>query len=160
VDANQQQLITIRWETTETTKHRVTVDIEGLASLLGESVEVVRSYIAENPDLENIRYLGDRGLEDGLADVEDSSTETMYDGPYREVRDPRWARDAEVQEWRAERTTESVPVPDDHPVMVLGPDDPATDRVTCGTCGRSWDDAIATAWTPAPGGRCPFEAWH
>lgn len=98
MDANQ-QLITIKWETTETTRHRVTVDIEGLASLLGVDAETIRAHIARH-DLYDIRSLGDRGLEDGLADVEDSSTETMYDGPYREVRDPRWAKDAEVQEWR------------------------------------------------------------
>jgi hypothetical protein len=29
--------------------------------------------------------------------------------------------------------------------------------VTCGNCGRSWDDTISTEWTPAPSGRCPFE---
>lgn len=52
------------------------------------------------------------------------------------------------------------PVPDDFPVKVLGPDDPATDRTTCGTCGRSWDDAVSTEWTPAPSARCPFEYFH
>ena len=31
------------------------------------------------------------------------------------------------------------------------------DPVTCGRCGRTWDDAAPTAWTPAPSGRCPFE---
>jgi hypothetical protein len=31
---------------------------------------------------------------------------------------------------------------------------------TCGTCGRTWDDAIVTGMTPAPSGRCPFEAYH
>jgi hypothetical protein len=51
-------------------------------------------------------------------------------------------------------------VPDDYPVKVLGPDDPATDRVTCGECGRSWDDAVVTGMTPVPSGRCPFEAYH
>lgn len=51
-------------------------------------------------------------------------------------------------------------VPADFPVKVLAADDPATDRVTCGTCGRSWDDAIVTQWTPAPGARCPFEYFH
>jgi hypothetical protein len=51
-------------------------------------------------------------------------------------------------------------VPADHPVKVLGPDDKATDRVTCESCGRSWDDAVVTGWTPAPAGRCPFEYWH
>lgn len=30
----------------------------------------------------------------------------------------------------------------------------------CGTCGRSWDDSIATSYTPAPSGRCPFEYYH
>jgi hypothetical protein len=36
----------------------------------------------------------------------------------------------------------------------------AASLATCGTCGRSWDDAIPTSWTPAPSARCPFEYWH
>ena len=31
---------------------------------------------------------------------------------------------------------------------------------TCGTCGRSWNDAEVSDWTPAPAGRCPFEDEH
>lgn len=31
---------------------------------------------------------------------------------------------------------------------------------TCGTCGRSWNDAIVTDRTPVPSGRCPFESEH
>lgn len=34
------------------------------------------------------------------------------------------------------------------------------DLATCGTCGRTWDDAVPTATTPAPSGRCPFEYDH
>ncbi len=34
------------------------------------------------------------------------------------------------------------------------------DPVTCGSCGRTWDDAVPTSWTPAPSGRCPFEYMH
>ena len=30
----------------------------------------------------------------------------------------------------------------------------------CGNCGRLWDDAVITSWTPAPSGRCPFEYEH
>lgn len=52
------------------------------------------------------------------------------------------------------------PVPDDFAVRPLMHGDEATDRVTCGTCGRSWDDAISTSWTPTPSGRCPFEYFH
>jgi hypothetical protein len=51
-------------------------------------------------------------------------------------------------------------VPDDFPVKVLGPDDGATDLKTCGGCGRSWDDAVSTTYTPAPAARCPFEYYH
>lgn len=51
-------------------------------------------------------------------------------------------------------------VPADFPVQPLAPGAQAKDRMTCGTCGRSWDDAIATGWTPAPAGRCPFEYFH
>ena len=52
------------------------------------------------------------------------------------------------------------PIPDDFPVRPIGPEVAAQDRVACGHCGLSWDDAIGTAWTPAPSGRCPFEYFH
>lgn len=32
--------------------------------------------------------------------------------------------------------------------------------VTCGTCGRRWNDALITSRTPAPAARCPFEYEH
>lgn len=55
-------------------------------------------------------------------------------------------------------------IPTDHPVRPLRRNtkafEQAEERRTCGTCNRSWDDAIATAWTPAPSGRCPFETFH
>lgn len=51
-------------------------------------------------------------------------------------------------------------VPADFPVQPLLPDQTATSRATCGHCGRSWDDAIPTSYTPAPSARCPFEAFH
>lgn len=34
------------------------------------------------------------------------------------------------------------------------------DVMTCGTCGRSWDDALGSHLTPVPSGRCPFEYDH
>ena len=43
-------------------------------------------------------------------------------------------------------------------VVELDPDDPRA--TVCGSCGRGWDDNVSTAWTPAPGGRCPFECDH
>jgi hypothetical protein len=52
------------------------------------------------------------------------------------------------------------PIPDDYPVRPLDVDEPAKDRKTCGYCGWSWDDAIVTGMTPAPGARCPFESFH
>jgi hypothetical protein len=52
------------------------------------------------------------------------------------------------------------PIPDDFPVRPLGPGDKAKDKVTCGYCGLSWDDAIPTSWTPTPAARCPFEYFH
>ena len=38
--------------------------------------------------------------------------------------------------------------------------DAARTLTTCGACGRSWDDGIATGYTPAPGARCQFEYFH
>lgn len=54
-------------------------------------------------------------------------------------------------------------IPSDFPVQPLQSGEaaePAKDRATCGTCGLSWDDGIATSWTPTPAGRCPFEYFH
>ena len=34
------------------------------------------------------------------------------------------------------------------------------DPVTCGTCGRTWNDAIISDTTPVPSARCPFEYEH
>jgi hypothetical protein len=51
-------------------------------------------------------------------------------------------------------------IPSDFPVRPISPLNPAKDYATCETCGLGWDDAIATEYTPAPGGRCPFEAFH
>ena len=49
------------------------------------------------------------------------------------------------------------------PVKVLRTDKEkaeAESLTTCGGCHRSWDDAVATSWTPAPSARCPFEYFH
>lgn len=51
-------------------------------------------------------------------------------------------------------------IPADYPVRPLRVFQPAGDRRTCGTCGLSWDDSIATSMTPAPAARCPFEYFH
>ena len=51
-------------------------------------------------------------------------------------------------------------IPKNYPVKQLKPGQAAQQRATCGTCGRSWDDAIVTSMTPAPAARCPFEAFH
>jgi hypothetical protein len=49
-------------------------------------------------------------------------------------------------------------------VRYVGPGQPAPSSfarpATCGTCERTWDDAVITGVTPAPAARCPFEYWH
>lgn len=46
-------------------------------------------------------------------------------------------------------------------VQYVAPQQPAPDGfLRCGTCGRAWNDARASYFTPAPSGRCPFEHWH
>lgn len=37
---------------------------------------------------------------------------------------------------------------------------PDADVCRCGSCGRTWDDAVPTALTPAPSARCPYEDRH
>jgi len=34
------------------------------------------------------------------------------------------------------------------------------DLMTCGHCGRTWNDAAISAYTPTPSARCPFEFAH
>lgn len=51
-------------------------------------------------------------------------------------------------------------VPSSFAVRPLRKGQKAKDRMTCGTCGLSWDDAKSTSWTPVPSGRCPFEYFH
>jgi hypothetical protein len=34
------------------------------------------------------------------------------------------------------------------------------ETATCGTCGKSWNDALISSSTPTPGGRCPYEHIH
>jgi hypothetical protein len=53
-----------------------------------------------------------------------------------------------------------IRIPKKWPVQPLKPDEPATDRATCLTCGLSWDDGEVTTITPTPSARCPFEAFH
>jgi len=53
-----------------------------------------------------------------------------------------------------------APIPRDFIVRPLRRGQKAVDPVTCGHCHLSWDDAKSTRYTPAPGGRCPFEEFH
>lgn len=53
-----------------------------------------------------------------------------------------------------------IRIPRDFPVRPLRRGTVRKGRMTCGTCGMSWDDDKPTAWTPVPGGRCPFEYFH
>ncbi len=34
------------------------------------------------------------------------------------------------------------------------------DMAVCGTCKSAWNDALISARTPAPAGRCPYEYIH
>lgn len=72
---------------------------------------------------------------------------------------------AETKTARRKQASELEPdeIPADFPVRPLATQaeiDAATDPVQDGACGLWWDDAISTSYTPAPGGRCPFEAYH
>ncbi len=71
----------------------------------------------------------------------------------------RWTRGRETNPAYIEPIN-GIQIPVDFPVRPLKPGDIATDKMTCGTCGLSWDDAIPTTWTPVPSARCPFEYFH
>jgi len=51
-------------------------------------------------------------------------------------------------------------IPKDFPVQPLKPGEEVEGKMTCGTCGLSWDDDKSTSITPVPSGRCPFEQFH
>jgi len=51
-------------------------------------------------------------------------------------------------------------IPKNFEVKPLKKGQNAQRKATCGTCGLSWDDGIATTMTPVPSGRCPFEYFH
>lgn len=56
-----------------------------------------------------------------------------------------------------------LPIPESFPVQPLRTTEERREAkgcVKCGHCGLSWDDGKATAWTPSPSGRCPFEYFH
>lgn len=54
----------------------------------------------------------------------------------------------------------AIKVPKDFQVQPLKPGENPKGKTTCGTCNLSWDDDKITGITPAPSGRCPFEAFH
>jgi hypothetical protein len=62
------------------------------------------------------------------------------------------------------RDARNAPRTDDRGVRYVEAGAPAprsfADPVTCGTCGRTWDDKVPTGVTPAPAARCPFEYDH
>lgn len=55
---------------------------------------------------------------------------------------------------------DKMKIPKTHEVRPLKSTENPIDKVTCYTCGRSWDDGISTGITPTPSGRCPFEYYH
>lgn len=90
------QRFVIEWSTTATTQHRAVVSAARMATMLGVSSAEVRAC----NDLDELRGLGDRGLENGLADIESDETETDYDGPYRD--------NIEVRAWTSTDSIETV----------------------------------------------------
>jgi hypothetical protein len=60
----------------------------------------------------------------------------------------------------SKRNKTLVKVPNSFPVRPLNPGQDARVYCICGTCHLTWDDAIATQYTPTHGPRCPFEAFH
>lgn len=52
------------------------------------------------------------------------------------------------------------PIPKTWPVKPLKKTNRAVGLVECYNCGLCWDDDVVTSMTPAPSGRCPFEAFH
>lgn len=55
-------------------------------------------------------------------------------------------------------THPNTPITDARGIVLLDEGDPRA--TTCLTCSKSWDDSVATGWTPAPAGRCPWESEH
>lgn len=89
--------------------------------------------------------------------------------PWRMTKDRQLIEDLREAAYpRATRHTigELPEIPADFPVQPLSTEErdrraaDGDEIASCETCNRSWDDSIPTAYTPAPSGRCPFEAFH
>ena len=72
MDTSKQRKYSVRWSTTETFFYDALVDAETMASMLGVPVAEVE---ACGDDVDCVRDLGIRGLENGLADIEDDDVE-------------------------------------------------------------------------------------
>jgi hypothetical protein len=60
---------------------------------------------------------------------------------------------------KGNREMELTPIPNAQPRYDENGNE-VVDIVTCGVCGRSWNDAQVSQWTPVPSARCPFEYEH
>ena len=65
----------------------------------------------------------------------------------------------------SKKTATDLPFTKDDQGRWIPPGDPRIDGetgdvthdwITCGNCGRTWDDSVVTGITPAPGAMCPF----
>jgi hypothetical protein len=128
-------------------------------------ISAVRAYVAANPDV--LRMAEAAQANNELVNLEEKRAEAVaaladIDASIATQSARLRAAQALSTERRkiGQRAARLPEVPDDFPVRPLGPNDAAQDRRTDGACGRSWDDAVATSWTPAPAGRCPFEHFH
>lgn len=73
MDTSSERKYDVTWSTTETFYYRSTVDAETMADMIGVSVRELEACGDDPRCINNLE--GMRGLENGLADIEDDDTE-------------------------------------------------------------------------------------
>lgn len=95
-----------------------------------------------------------------LENEEDGIQDAMMDAGHRVIRARLHDLDRERDDDEGTLLVLHSPIPEDWPVQPLKEGETVADEAKCGHCDLRWDDGKVTEMTPAPSGRCPFEAFH
>lgn len=70
------------------------------------------------------------------------------------------AKEKRIAELRAIFAAEEISIENGATPQIDDDGKVVEDMATCGTCGKTWNDALITGTTPTPSARCPYEYIH